>query len=78
MITCTGWRPGDRLRIAGRGCSKSLRTLFREAGMPRAMQNRTPVIRDEAGILAVHGLALAERAQARPGEAVLRLRAERL
>ena len=75
---CTGWKPGDRLRIAGRGCSKSLRVLFREAGLSRARQNATPVIRDEAGILAVHGLALAERALARPGEAALRLRAESL
>ena len=75
-IICTGRRPGDRLRVAGRGCSKSLKALFTEAGMTQRERERTLVLRDEAGVLAVYGLAVAERTLPEPGERVLRLRIE--
>ena len=72
-LNCTGRRPGDRLRVAGRGCTKSLKALFTEAGMTRAQRDRTLVLRDEAGILAVHGLAVAERSVPREGDRVLQV-----
>ena len=72
-LICTGHRPGDRLRVAGRGCSKSLKALFTEAGMTRTQRERTLVLRDEVGILAVFGLAQAERSVPAPGDRVLRI-----
>ncbi len=75
-ISCTGRRPGDRLRVAGRGCTKSLKALFNEADMTQAQRDRTLVLRDEEGILAVHGLAVAERTLPQPGDPVLRVRIE--
>lgn len=72
-ILCTGRRDGDRFRPAGRGCSKSLKALFREAGLTKAERERIPVLRDEAGILAVLGFGQDERSCARPGDRVLRV-----
>ncbi len=75
-ILVTGRRPGDRLRPAKRGCGKSLKALFAEAGMTVGERDRCLVFRDEAGILAVHGLAVDERADPAPGDCVLRLTTE--
>lgn len=72
-ILCTGRRPGDRMRPAYRGCSKSLKALFLEHGMTRAERDRVLVFRDGAGILAVHDLALDERSLPREGDLALRL-----
>ena len=65
-ILCTGRRPGDRMHPAYRGCGKSLKALFVEAGMTSAERDRVLVFRDEAGILVVHDLAVDERSL--PGE----------
>ena len=62
---------------ANRGCGKSLKALFGEAGMTRAERDRTPVFRDAEGILAVYGLAVDERALPAPGDRVLRLTIEK-
>lgn len=72
-ILVTGRKPGDRLRPARRGCTKSLKALFAEAGYTQAQRDRTPIIRDADGVLAVCGLAVDERAQPAPGDRVLRL-----
>lgn len=72
-IVCTGRKPGDRMRPFGRGCTKSLKALFTEAGWPRYRRDTALVFRDERGILAVDGLALDERAVAGPGERTTRL-----
>ena len=77
-LICTGPRPGDRLRVAGRGCTKSLKALFLEAGMTQAQRRCTPVFRDEEGILAVHGLAVAERSVPREGDRILQLHIEQI
>lgn len=75
-IAFTGRKSGDRIRPAGRGCSKSLKALFAEAGMSLAQRGRTPVFRDERGLLAVYGLAVAERAVPAQGDACVRVRIE--
>ena len=75
-IVVTARRPGDRMRPLGRGLSKSLKSLFLEAGMSRRERNRALVFRDEGGILAVWPLALDERAAAAEGEPALRLTVE--
>ncbi len=72
-IRVTGRRPGDRLHPAYRGCGKSLKALFLEAGMTREERDRCLVFRDEEGILAVYDLAVDERSLAREGDRVLRL-----
>lgn len=65
--------PGDSLRIRGRGCSKTLKKLFTENGYPQQKRNLTPVLRDEKGLLAVYGLAAAERTEPHPGSPVLKI-----
>lgn len=64
-------RPGDRLRPAGRGVSKSLKALFNEAGYTAAQKQRALVLRDGDGPLAVLGLTVDERALPQDGDKVL-------
>jgi len=66
-------RPGDSMRPAGRGCSKSLKALFTEQDIPSLRRDCIPVIRDEKGILMVHGIAMDERALPRPGDTALKI-----
>ena len=72
-ITCTCRREGDRFHPAGRGCGKTLKALFTEAGLTGEQRDRIPVLRDEMGILAVLGFGVDERVCARPGDRVLRV-----
>ncbi len=64
-ITVGPRRPGDRYRPLGRGCTKTLKALFLENGVPRWQRGVVPVLRDGAGILGVYGMPPAERAAAR-------------
>ena len=72
-ISLTSRRDGDKIRLSGRGCTKSLKDLFSEAKMPQAERNLTPVLRDEKGIIAVYGFGIAERCRAEKGDTVLRI-----
>ena len=76
-LLCSPRRPGDRMRPAGRKLSKSLKSLFLEAGLTQRERGRALVIRDEEGVLAVWGLAQDERGLPEDGDAVLRLDIER-
>ena len=67
-ITVAGRRPGDAFRPVGRGCAKTVKQLFQEAGIPPWKREGVPVLRDENGILAVYGVGIAERVCARPGD----------
>ena len=72
-------RPGDRLRLPGRGCTKTLKSLFQERGIPVWERNAVPVLRDDAGLLGVFGIGPAERAAAGAGESgVLKIEFTRL
>jgi len=77
-VLATGRRAGDKLRPRGRGCTKTLKQLFTEAGYTAEQKKRAVVIRDDAGILAVPGLGTDERCTARPGEAVLYITIENM
>ncbi len=77
-LLCTGRRPGDTIRPAGRGLSKRLSALFKEAGYTRARRDACPVLRDAEGPLLVRGLALDERAAPRPGDRALKISFKRL
>lgn len=54
-------REGDRIRPIGRGCSKSLKQLFQEAGVEPWQRDVWPVLRDDLGVIAVYGIAADER-----------------
>lgn len=72
-ILCTGLREGDRFHPAGRGCGKSLKALFSEAGLTRRERAAVPVLRDEDGILAVLGFGQDERSLAGSGDSIVRI-----
>ena len=76
-ITCASRRPGEKIRPAGRNCTKSLKSLFLEAGMTQRERDLTPVIRDEKGVIAVCGLAVDRRCEAKPGDKVFRMDIEK-
>lgn len=67
-ISLSARRPGDRMAPQGRGCTKTLKQLFEEMGVPAGQRASWPLLRDEAGVIAVYGLGAAERAAARPGD----------
>ena len=64
-------RDGDAIRLDGRGCTKTLKKLFYEAGISPADRDGIPVLRDDSGPLAVCGFGVAERAAAREGDTVV-------
>ena len=68
LLTVRGRLPGDRIRLPGRGCTKTLKKLFQESKMPPAQRKATPVLYDADGVIAVYGFGIAERCAAAPGE----------
>ena len=60
--------PGDKLRVYGRNCTKTLKQLFIEADMTQNERDSWPLIRDDEGVLWVYKLAVAERAKANIGD----------
>ena len=72
-LRCGTRQSGDKVTLAGRNCTKSLKKLFTEAGLSKAEKENWPVIRDDAGVLYVYKLALAERAKAMPGERAIKV-----
>lgn len=77
-VWITPRQSGDRLRLPGRGLSKSLKALFLENKMPRAARERTLVFRMGEELAAVYPFSEDERFAARPGEMALILRVERM
>lgn len=73
-ISFTSRRDGDKIRLNGRKCTKSLKELFREAGMTQSERDSTPVLRDENGIIAVYGFGVAEHCAAGKDGKILRIR----
>lgn len=61
-------RPGDVMHPAGRGCGKSLKQLFAELNVPAQKRRAWPVLRDEAGVIALYGAGVDQRVSPRPGE----------
>lgn len=59
---------GDKIRIAGRNCTKSLKKLFSEAKLSLNERRLRPVIYDEAGVIAVPGFGVAERCNPQAGD----------
>lgn len=59
---------GDKIRLLGRNCTKSVRKLFSEAHRSMASRALCPVFRDEKGPIAVWGFGVAERCAAKEGD----------
>ena len=53
--------PGDSIRLAGRVCTKSLKKLMNELSVPPELRDSLPVIADEAGVIWVYGIGVAQR-----------------
>ena len=76
-LLLTSRREGDSIRLLGRGCTKPVRKLYAEAGMTQAQRALTPVLRDDAGVLAVYGFGVSERAVPRQGDRVYQITVHR-
>ena len=76
-LTLTARRPGDAIRIEGRGCTERLSDLFLEAGIPASERDFVPVLRDDLGPAAVYGFGVAERLTPCKGEAILTVKMEK-
>ena len=66
-------KPGDEIRLCGRGCTKSVRKLFSETKLPLAARARTLVFSDAAGVIAVAGFGVAERCAPVPGKPAIKI-----
>lgn len=62
---------GDKIKLAGRGCTKTLKKLFIEKKIPVLSRNRIPVFADGEGVVAVMGMGVAERCRPEPGDEVI-------
>lgn len=72
-ISCTSRMDGDKIRLAGRGCTKNLSDLFTERRMTQRQRDLTPVFRDEAGPVAVLGFGSAQRCAPERGKPAFRI-----
>ena len=52
---------GDSIRLAGRGCTKSLKKLMNEHRVPAELRESLPVIADDAGVIWIYGIGVAQR-----------------
>ncbi len=64
---------GERIRLSGRGCTKTLKKLFSEAGLNGPARDAIPVLCDGEGPIAIFGFGIAERCVPQPGDDVLRV-----
>ena len=53
--------PGDNIRLAGRGNTKSLKKLYNENQIPLNIRKTLPVIADDLGVIWIHGIGIADR-----------------
>ena len=52
LLTVRTRLPGDRIRLPGRGCSKTLKKYFNEIALPADERDSLPVICDALGVIA--------------------------
>jgi len=67
-------QPGDRMRLAGKPGSRSLKRLMIDAKIPARLRAGWPVIADQNGVVAVPGLGADAKHIAKPGAAALEIR----
>jgi len=71
-ITIMSRPDGEKIRLAGRKCTKSLKKLFSEAKLNGEGRDLVPVLCDEKGVIAVYGFGIAERCVPSAGDSVIR------
>ncbi|MBE6798432.1 MAG: tRNA lysidine(34) synthetase TilS [Ruminococcaceae bacterium] len=54
--------PGDKIRLVGRGCTKTFKNLLNERGLGRAERDSLVVLSDDNGVLWLSGFGVDERA----------------
>ena len=64
VVTLRGRLAGDRLRIPGRGCTKTLKNLFQESGVCGTERQAAIILADRDGPIWVEGFGPDERAAA--------------
>jgi len=62
VLTLRSRRPGDQIRLLGRGVTKSLKSLFQEAGIPASGRDKVCVLCDGESIVWVEGFGVSETA----------------
>jgi len=67
---------GDRIKLKGQNCTKTLKKLFIEKRIPVRKRNLIPVISDEEGVLGIYKLGVSERASPKPGDTVIMIKFE--
>lgn len=53
--------PGDSIRLAGRGCTKTLKKLMNELKVAKNLRDSIPVLADDGGVVWVYGAGTATR-----------------
>ncbi len=64
---------GEKIRLAGRNCTKTLKKLFSEARLNGENKSLVPVLYDEVGPIAIYGLGIAERCSPISGDSVIKV-----
>lgn len=64
---------GEKVRLMGRNCTKTLKKLFSEAKLNGEGKTLVPVIYDEEGVIAVFGFGIADRCKPETGDSVIKL-----
>ena len=64
---------GEKIRLNGRNCTKTLKKLFSEAKLNGENKSLIPVLYDEKGVLAVYGFGIAERSAPEIGDNVIKI-----
>lgn len=65
-LTVRSWRPGDRYRPLGAPGSRKIQDVFVDAGVPRRLRARVPVVLDTEGIIWLAGFRIADRVKMLP------------
>lgn len=64
---------GEKIRLSGRNCTKTLKKLFSEAKLNGENKALIPVLYDEKGAIAVCGFGIAERCRPNVGESAIKI-----
>ena len=77
-LSVTPRRPGDRIRLAGRGCTKRVSDLLAERGLTQDARERVPIIRAADVPVAIAGFGVAEQWAAVPDQTMVCIRMEQI
>ena len=77
-LSVTPRRPGDRIRLAGRGCTKRVSDLLAERGLTQGARERVPIIRAADVPAAIAGFGVAEQWAAVPDQTMVCIRMEQI